>query len=39
MVMIMGKPRMIGINKTFIPNSKVDQMKKRFRRKKGKGKR
>ena len=29
----MGKPRMIGMNKTFIPNSKADQMKKRFKRK------
>lgn len=29
----MAKPRMIGMNKTFIPNSKADQMKKRFKRK------
>ena len=28
----MAKPRMIGMNKTFIPNSKADQMKKRFNR-------
>lgn len=29
----MAKPRMIGMNKTFIPNSKVDQRSKRFNRK------
>lgn len=30
----MEKPRMIGMNKTFVPNSKADQMKnKRFKRK------
>jgi hypothetical protein len=30
----MAKPRMIGMNKTFIPNSKADQMKnKLFKRK------
>ena len=23
----MGKPRMIGMNKTFIPNSKADRLK------------
>ena len=25
--MTMGKPRMIGMNKTFIPNSQADRMK------------
>ena len=29
----MGKPKMYGMNKTFIPNSKADQRKKRFKRK------
>lgn len=29
----MAKPRMIGMHKTYVPNSKADQMKKRFRRK------
>ena len=31
--MKMGKPRMIGMKSTFIPNSKADQMNKRFKRK------
>ena len=35
----MGKPKIFGINKTFIPNSKADQRKnKPFLRKKGKSK-
>lgn len=29
----MSKPKIYGMNKTFIPNSKADQMKKRFKRK------
>ena len=29
----MGKARMIGMKTTFIPNSKADQMNKRFKRK------
>jgi hypothetical protein len=29
----MGKPRMIGMNKTYVPNSKADQRSKRFKRK------
>jgi hypothetical protein len=29
----MGKPKMYGMNKTFIPNSKAERMNKRFQRK------
>lgn len=29
----MAKPRMIGMNKTYVPNSKADQRSKRFKRK------
>lgn len=29
----MGKARMYGMKSTFIPNSKADQMNKRFKRK------
>jgi hypothetical protein len=37
----MGKPRMIGMNKTFIPNSKADQKRNKLFKgahKKGKAK-
>lgn len=29
----MAKPRMIGMHKTYVPNSKADQRSKRFKRK------